>query len=165
MLLMVLIPSINFAESLTHKQYKIVVYGAEEGKKINVQSKYDIPAIIHQETKSGKLGRWGDGGDSLGVGQMQKEARRIAARMLYGKDHGMSDQMLAYKIKTDDRFAVKMTAAYYKYLLDMFHGNRDMAILAYNVGPYRVKEYGLSFDPNNYLRKVKRYAKMFESKV
>lgn len=165
MLLMVLIPSITFAESLSHSQYKIVKYGVEEGRKISKQAKYDVPAIIHQESLSGKLGRKGDGGKALGVCQMQPAARRIAAEVLYGKNHGMSDKMLEYKLKTDDRFAVKMGAAYYKYLLKTFKGDRDKAILAYNVGPYRVMEYGLSFDPNDYLRKVKRHAKMLESKV
>lgn len=162
MLMLLVIPSTSFA--LSHEQYEIAKMAALEGAKINEAARLDVVGIIHQETRCGKLGRVGDDGKSLGVGQMQP---KTAIYMLdrYFPHHTFTLKTVAEKLLSDDKFAIMLSAIYYKYLLHYFDGDRDKAILAYNVGPTKVRKFGLSFDPNGYLALVYQHRRFFKGKV
>jgi len=149
-LLCFLIPP-NLCLALTNEQEKVLEY---VNKHAGVHKK-DIAAIIKQESFIGdKVVRAGDSGKAHGVGQMHIPTAMYVLENLYGKNHGFTKKSLSKKLLTDDEFAVKLALRYYQYLLKTFNYNRKLAILAYNVGPTKVKRLGLDFDPNNYLSKV-----------
>lgn len=154
-LLFFLIPP-NVCFGLSNEQDKVLEY---VNKHCGIHKK-DIAAIIIQESFVGdKIIRHGDSGKAHGVGQMHIPTAIHVLENLYGKNHGYSKKQIANKLLTDDEFAVILSLRYYQYLLKVFNYDRKKAILAYNVGLSRVNEFGLAFDPNNYLSKVLNYRK------
>lgn len=152
-LLMFLIPP-NIVYSYSHEQKEIL----EIVNKCCGVHKKDIAAIIKQESFVGdKIVRSGDSGKAFGVGQMHIPTAFHVLENLYGKNHGYTKKTLIKKLLTDNEFAVKLSLRYYQYLLKVFKYDRKKAILAYNVGLSKVRGFGFSFDPNNYLAKVLNY--------
>lgn len=146
-LLCFLIPP-NISDAYTQEQQQILEY---VNKHCGVH-KRDIAAIIIQESFVGdKVIRRGDSGAAHGVGQMHIPTAKY---VLSFHDKSIPTPNLKRKLLTDDEFAVIMILRYYQYLLKTFNYNRKLAILAYNVGPTKVKRTGFSFDPNDYLAKV-----------
>jgi len=72
-------------------------------------------------------------------------------------------------LKNNDNFSIHLATLYFKYLYDMYvdRGNVSgvawrKALLAYNVGPGTLNEYGMNFDPNDYLNGIRDHLKILK---
>jgi len=140
-------PNFVDAREFTDEQKQILEYV----KKYGGYHKREVAAIIIQESFVGdKVVRKGDKGKAHGIGQMHIPTAKHTLKH-FNKN---INQDIKNKLLTDDEYAVKMTVKYYKYLMKKFRYDRNLAILAYNVGPTKIQKTGLNHDPNNYLKKV-----------
>ncbi len=74
----------------------------------------------------------GDGGQAIGYGQLHTNAIKDSCKYLELDCRNM--RAIKYRIKTDHRFAIKLSLTYYKTLLDAFNGDQTRAIMAYQAG-------------------------------
>ncbi len=148
----------NLSNAFTNEQLQILEYVNKHGG----YYKKDIAAIIIQESFVGnKVKRTGDNNKAYGIGQMHLPT---AKHILTVNNKPYKKQEIKNKLLTDDEYAVKMVVKYYRYLMKKFKYDRKKAILAYNVGPTKLKRTGLKFDPNDYLNKVLSYRKLIVMK-
>jgi soluble lytic murein transglycosylase-like protein len=119
----------------------------QEGKKIGIPN--TVRAMLLQETNAGQMGRIHDKGKTFGVMCIKVSTAREILNS--SESYDIIRKQLIY----DDYFNIKVAVKYLKYLLELFNDDINKAVLAYNVGLGRVRKYGMRFDPNKYLAKVK----------
>lgn len=153
-LMFLLIPLVSYAE-LNEQQLFLLEIAKKEGQKFGYPK--TVRAILMQETIAGKMGRTGDDGTSYGVMQIQFKTAKWMIKKGMFKWKG-TDVDLKLNLKYSDSFNIKVGAIYFRYLLDYFKSDVKKAILAYNVGMGNVNKYGLTYDPNGYLKKVLAHA-------
>lgn len=129
-----------------------------------------IQAILLQETQGGRIRtdarqeqfEWA----AYGVMQIQPEtARYIMECILKHPDEDVPEDDIIIKLmlKSNDNFSIQLAVTYFKYLYDVYveQGNHPgvawrMALLAYNIGPGKLKEQGMGYDPNMYLDGIRK---------
>lgn len=142
----------------------------QEGKKIGQPELLQI--IMMNETVVGRWGRYGDDHfrdwkmHCFGVMQIQFNTARLFVNKF--TSYKLNDKELVRRLRFDDAFCIEIAGIYAKWLLDFNAGDLHKTILSYNVGPGNVRKYGLSFDPNKYLKRamlnLKRYIVPFNRK-
>ena len=85
------------------------------------------------QTESSYVHIKGDGGFAHGFGMMHTAAIKDTCKYLNLNCKNI--RAIKRRMQRDNRFAIRMSIAYYKTLLDYFKGNETFAIMAYQAGP------------------------------
>jgi len=130
-----------------------------------------MQAILLQETQGGRVRtdkrqeqyEWA----SFGVMQIQPETAKYILECLLHKENVPDVPTLKMMLKTNDSFTIHLSTVYFKYLYDKYldRGNHSgtawrMALLAYNIGPGKLTEQGITYDPNKYLDGIRAQIKL-----
>lgn len=130
-----------------------------------------MQAILMQETQGGRIRtdsrqeqlEWA----AFGVMQIQPATAKWVLECLLHKDNVPDENIIKGMLKTNDSFSIHISAVYFKYLYDRYikRGNHTgvawrMALLAYNVGPGKLDEMGMQYDPNQYLNGIRSHIKI-----
>jgi len=136
-----------------------------------------MQAILLQETNGGRVRKTPSKSKntfeqkSFGVMQIQPETAKFIMVNILGQDESKIPPMHELKLllKNNDNFSIHLATLYFKYLYDMYvdRGNVSgvawrKALLAYNVGPGTLNEYGMNFDPNDYLNGIRDHLKILK---
>lgn len=89
------------------------------------------------KTESSYVHVTGDGGFALGFGQLHTAAIKDACK--YQNLDCRNMKTIKHRIQHDKKFAIQLSIAYYKTLLQTFDGNDTLAIMAYQAGPGAVQ--------------------------
>jgi len=157
--------------AFTQGQCRVLTLAKQEG--MEAQFPETIQAIALQESLAGALGRHGDKHfkdwrkRSYGIMQVRFTTAKWILHRKFGS-HVYTDDVLLYNLTYNDKFNIFVARIYWQYLYNQFrdHNMRwTKAVLAYNVGIGNVLKYGLSFDPNNYIKNIhKRLKQLRRSK-
>jgi hypothetical protein len=118
----------------------------------------EMQAILLQESVAGRYGPIGDKRfkdwrkRAYGPMQVRFETARWILKATY--NHEYEDRALFDKLLWDDHFNIWVGSLYLKYCKKLTM-NWEQAVLAYNVGLGNVLKHNLSYDPGNYLNKIK----------
>ena len=137
---------------------EILAFAYESGKEVNFGE--TLRAITYLETKMGQDNRIGDRGVARGITQIQIPTARFILKKLMKYNTTFSDAEIAMLITYNDKVSIIMSKHYLIYLMDKFknhEANWSHGLLSYNVGPTGVRNKGLQHDPNNYVKKAKRF--------
>lgn len=159
-ILMVLFFLFLFSETSFAQTVDVVAIAREEGSKVGYER--EILGILKQESDNGMHPRvlakkCSDNDDSCGNMQVSISTAKFVIEDLLHMEK-MTNSQIKRELINNDRLNIQIGSAYYKYLVDSLK-DRDLAILAYNVGIGNVIKHGTRFDPNNYLKSVKRHMK------
>ncbi len=137
---------------------EILNFAYESGKEYNLGE--TLRAITYLESGMGNTGRVGDDGVARGITQIQIPTAKFILKKLMGYEYEFSDVEVAMLLTYNDKVSIILSKHYLVYLMAKFknhEANWSHGLLSYNVGPTGVKNKGLSFDPNNYVKKAKRF--------
>lgn len=154
------------AKEFTKKQTKLLHHAFNHDNKNEYPE--TIQGILLQESKAGKLRTTGSGyfddwrNDYYGVMQIKFTTAKWIIRKTFDYDMYGDVQLLLLLIN-NNKFNIQIGTIYFKYLMKSFDGNWKKAVLAYNVGPGKVRECGLNYDPNKYVNGVNNHIKTLRS--
>ncbi len=137
---------------------EILNFAYEEGKEYNLGE--TLRAITFLESKMGGDGRVGDSGIARGITQIQIPTAKFILKNLMGYKQNFSDIEIEMLITYNDKVSIILSKYYLIYLMKTFknhEANWSHGVLSYNVGPKGVRTKGLTHDPNNYVKKAKRF--------
>lgn len=146
-LILILIPNNCFA--LTEYQEYIIDKCYSISKRFGYEN--SIPGMCGTESSFG-INKIGDNGTSFGVLQIKLST---AQDVLQKNNVELNPNLLKFLLTEYDEFNIIISCLYLKFL-DRICDSHEESILSYNVGLTNVIKYGLSYDPNNYLNKVKK---------
>lgn len=155
----------TWGHAFTEDQHKVLSLAKAEGQEINFPE--TIQAIALQETLAGHLGRLGDKQfkdwrkRSYGIMQVRFVTAKWILHQKFGS-HIYTDAGLLHNLTHNDQFNIFVARIYWQYLYNQFRGHKlrwTKAVLAYNAGIGNVLKYGLSFDPNNYVKNIHKRIK------
>jgi|GEM_PF-6241798 len=130
-----------------------------------------MQAILLQETQGGRIRtnkhqeiyEWA----AYGVMQIQPKTAQYTLECILHKDEIPDENTIKLMLKTNDNFNIHLSTVYFKYLYDKYvsRGNHTgvawrMAVLAYNIGPGKLKSHGMAWDPNEYLDGIRKNLKV-----
>lgn len=145
------------SEALTTRQKKLLNAAYAIGSEFSHSE--TLQAILLIESYAGKY-RLGDGNTSFGVMQVKLNTAKYILKK-YMKSEVVSDNFSVVKLLIENDMAcIRVGGSYLKHLYKEFQGEEfrwSKAVLAYNVGPEKVKQYGLAYDPNNYVKRVQSF--------
>lgn len=139
----------NQSFSLTKSQKNTIILCKETSEFFDVDD--IVPVLCGIESSFG-INKTGDNGKSHGIMQI----RFSTAKWILSKNNLHFEDSMLLKLLYDDKFNIMIGCTYLRYLIKTFKGDKNKAILAYNVGVTNVKRYGINFDPNEYLDKFHR---------
>lgn len=142
--------------ALNSTQIENLIYAKKAGETINYSE--TLQAIAWQETRAGDTLLVGNSGE-LGVFQIKYETAYYVLKKnnlhnIFSKDE------LTYNLIFNTQFSSIIAKEYFDYLINKFKGEKaywSKAVLAYNFGPSNVMKYGLTIDPNNYVKKIRNH--------
>lgn len=146
-LMILLLPTLVFGN---YTKQELLSIAFQEGKRIGYPN--TVRAMLLQESEAGDLGRIHDNNTTFGVMCIKMSTAQDVLKIC-NKCHTYKN--IRKQLETDDLFNIKVAVTYLEYLLKVFNGDIDRAILAYNVGIGRIRKHGMKFDPNDYLKKVR----------
>ena len=119
-----------------------------------------LRAITYLESGMGRSGRVGDNGKARGITQIQIPTAKFILNKLMGYKQKFSDTEIKMLLTYNDKVCIILSKHYLIYLMNKFKNhdaNWSHGLLSYNVGPSGVYNNGLKRDPNNYVKKAKRF--------
>ena len=151
-----------FKEDSFHllSQDEILKFAYESGSEYNLGE--TLRAITFLETKMANHGRVRDGGIARGITQIQIPTAKFILKRLMKIKQQFSDVEIKMLLTYNDKMCIILSKYYLVYLMDRFknhESNWSHGLLSYNVGPGGVSNTGLSFDPNNYVKRAKIFIK------
>jgi len=136
-----------------------------------------MQAILLQETNGGRVRKTSSKSRnrfesaSYGVMQIQPDTARYIMVTILGQDEKKipPEHELKLLLRNNDNFSIHLATLYFKHLYDMYIKSGNLsgvawrkALLAYNVGPGTLKEYGMNFDPNDYINGIRDHLKILK---
>lgn len=110
-----------------HREANKLAYAiVAEGMRASVDPIF-IAAVIKSESTFNKAARSYAG--ALGLMQLMPDTARYVTKLNDFQWHGLS------KLTSDPSYNIKLGATYLKYLHNMYGGNRELMLIAYNWGP------------------------------
>jgi hypothetical protein len=142
---------------LNNEQSMLLQVAKEIGESVGHPETAQTLAMV--ETQAGKLGKVGDGGDSLGELQTQLPAARAVL-----KEHPelgkFTDRQLRQKLLSDSKFAITIGVLYFDMIYKGYASIKnpqkrwEKSMLCYNAGP---RNAAIKRDPQKYIKWSKFY--------